>query len=148
LEAERLGEDHPLPCPRCGEKDGRKLDSGRLKTLAQHFCVWGSVYKLSYGAAPRIQFNDRRKTDMDLLGSLSVDVTVFEEALGTAFSFMNTRLWMVGEIEPLKALQCDEMRPAVIDRILSEYGAITLSDRDKFYRIRKKPESTVSKTPV
>ena len=140
LDAERLGEDDPSPCPRCGENDGLKLGPGGLATLAQHFFVWGSVHRLDYGAAPRIQFNDRRKTDMDMPGSLSADATVFEETLGIGFFLYGPRFWMVGEIEPLKALQCDATRSSVIDRILREYGSRTLSVQDKFYRLRKNPD--------
>ena len=120
--------------------DGRKLGADRLATLAQHFFVWGSVHRFDYGAAPRIQFNDRRKTDMDMPGSLSADASVFEDALGIGFFLYGPRFWMVGEIEPLKALQCDETRSAMIERILREYGSTTLTEQDKFYRIRKNPD--------
>ena len=37
LDAERLGEDDPSPCPNCEANDGRKLSPGRLATLAQDF---------------------------------------------------------------------------------------------------------------
>ena len=140
LDAEHLGEDTPLPCPRCQANDGRKLGADRLATLAQHFFVWGSVHRFDYGAAPRIQFNDRRKTDMDMPGALRSDAAVFENALGIGFFLYGPRFWMFGEVEPLKALQCDEKRSEVIDRILGEYRSRTLSVRDKFYRIRKNPD--------
>ena len=140
LDADRLGEDDASPCPRCEAIDGRKLGSDRLAILANDFFVWGSVHRLDYGAAPRIQFNDRRETDMDLPASLRSDVAVFEETLGIGFFLYGPRLWMLGEVEPLKALQCDETRPDAIDQILREYGSRTLSVGDKFYRIRKNPD--------
>ena len=135
-----MGEEDSSPCRRCARKDGRKLTSGLLTALAQDFFVWGSVPKLDYGAAPRIQFNDRGDTDIELPGSLSTDAAVFEDALCIGFFPYGPRLWMLGETEPLKALRRDETRPAVIDRILREYGSRSLTKRDKFYRIRKNPE--------
>ena len=140
LDAERLGEDDPSACPRCEENDGRKLGPERLATLAQHFFVWGSVHRFDYGAAPTIQFNDRRKTEMDMPGALRSDAAVFEDALGVGFFLYGPRFWMFGEVEPLKALQCVGTRSAVIDRILREYRSRTLSVQDKFYRIRKNPD--------
>ena len=140
LDAERLGEDDASRCPRCEANDGRKLGRGRLAMLAQHFFVWGSVHRVDYGAAPRIQFNDRRKTDMDMPDSLRSDASVFEDGLGIGFFLYGPRFWMLGEVEPLKALQYDGARSAVIDRILREFGPRTLSVQDKFYRIRKNPE--------
>ena len=139
LDAERLGEDDPSPCPNCEANDGRKLGPGRLATLAQDFFVWGSVHKLDYGAAPSIQCNDHRKTDMDMPGALRSDAAVFEDTPGIGFFLYGPRLWLLGDVKPLKALRCDETRAAVIDRILGEYGSRTLSVRDKFYRIRKNP---------
>ena len=115
------------------------LTPDRLAMLAAHFFVWGSVHRFDYGAAPEIQFNDRRKTDVELPGSLSADAAVFEDALGIGFFLYGPRFWMLGEIEPLKELRCDEARFAVIERILREYGSRTLTVRGKFYRIRKNP---------
>ena len=140
LDANRLGEEASSPCRRCARKDGRKLTSGVLTALAQDFFVWGSVLKLDYGAAPQIQFNDHGETDIDLPGSLGTDAAVFEDALGIGFFPYGPRLWMLGETEPLKALRCDEARPAVIERILREYGSRSLTKRDRFYRIRKNPD--------
>ena len=71
LDAEGIGEDDSSLCPRCATSESRKLTPDRLATLAQNFFVWGSVHRVDYGAAPQIQFNDRRKTDFDLPGSLS-----------------------------------------------------------------------------
>lgn len=70
---------------------------------------------------------------------MSADAAVFEDALGIGFFLYGPRSWMLGEIEPLKGLRCDEARFAVIERILREYGSRTLTVCDKFYRIRKNP---------
>ena len=46
---------------------------------------------------------------------------------------------MIGEIEPLKALQDPTPSSTVIGRILREYPARTLCPEETFYRIRKAP---------
>ena len=120
LDAERLGQDNSSICLRCAANDGRKLTSDRLATLAQNFFVWGSIHSFDYGAAPEIQFNDLRKTDLDLPDSLRADVAVFEDALGIGFFLYGPRFWMLGEIEPLKDLQREQARSEVIYRILRE----------------------------
>ncbi|MDE0264816.1 MAG: RES family NAD+ phosphorylase [Bryobacterales bacterium] len=140
LDAEHLGEDDHSLCPRCAASKGRKLTSHRLATLAQGFFVWGSLRRFDYGSAPRIQFNDRLKSDIELPGSLNADAAVFEDALGIGFFPYEPRSWMFGEVEPLEALQCYESRSAVIARILREYGSRTLTVQNKFYRIRKNPD--------
>ena len=141
LDADRLGEDDSSVCSRCAANDGRKLTTSRLATLAQHFFVWGSVHRLDYGAAPAIQFNDRRKTDIDLPGSLRADAAIFGDALRIGFFLYGPRVWMVGEIEPLKELQCEKTRSDVIHRVLREYGSRRLTARDKLYRVRKNPDN-------
>ena len=140
LDAERLGEEESSSCQRCAASDGRKLTRDQLAILADQFFVWGSVQRFEYGAAPKIQFNGYRKTDMDLAGSLSADAAVFEEVLEIGFFLYGPRFWMFGEVELLKALEYDETRSAVIERILREYESRTLTKRDKFYRIRKNPD--------
>lgn len=136
LDARRLGKENSSVCPRCKNKDGHKLTTQLLARLAQEFFVWGSVHKCSYGAAPRIQFNDRRETDIKLPRSLRTDVTIFEEELGIGFFYYGPRLWMVGEIEPLKELLEEATRSIIVDRIISEYDTKILTSRDYFYRVR------------
>lgn len=53
---------------------------------------------------------------------------------------------MVGEVEPLKALQVKSRRQFIIDRILKEYPTRIISKSDTFYRIRKNP--SVPTNPV
>jgi len=47
---------------------------------------------------------------------------------------------MVGEVEPLKAVQEPTSRASVIDRILTEYPTTLLRVAESFYRIRKDPK--------
>ena len=146
LDAERVGETDPSPCPRCSSVDGRKFTSAQLATLAERFFVWGSVLRCDYGAFPLVQFNHLRRTEIAMPRSLSSDVALFEAELGVGFFYYGPRLWMAGEIEPLKRLQREESRGEVIDRILREYGVTKLTNIDRFYRIRKcpKPASDVA----
>ena len=46
---------------------------------------------------------------------------------------------MVGEVEPLKALQQPTTRPEIIERILTEYPARELARDEIFYRLRLGP---------
>ncbi|MDA9509432.1 hypothetical protein XI09_33310 [Bradyrhizobium sp. CCBAU 11386] len=46
---------------------------------------------------------------------------------------------MVGEVEPLKALESEETRKGVLERILKEYPTKTLKPDNLFYRIRVAP---------
>lgn len=46
---------------------------------------------------------------------------------------------MIGEVEPLKALQEPTSRESVIDRILNAYPTTLLRVAESFYRIRKDP---------
>ena len=139
LDAERLGANNWSKCPRCMTTDGQKITSDLLLILADHFFVWGSEHRHKYGAAPVLQFNDLRKTDMAMPTWLSTDAALFEDVLGIGFFYYGPRLWMLGEIEPLKDLQEKKKRNDVIDRILREYGSTKLTQNDSFYRIRKAP---------
>ncbi|WP_434131705.1 RES family NAD+ phosphorylase [Methylocaldum sp. GT1BB] len=47
---------------------------------------------------------------------------------------------MVGEVEPLKALQEGHSRAAIIQRIINEYPLVELDESRLFYRIRKAPK--------
>ena len=139
LDAVRLGSTHASRCPRCGTTRSRKLTSDRLITLAQHFFVWGSVRRFDYGAAPAIQFNDTRETDIAMPGELDEDARVFEELLSVGFFAYEPRWWLFGEVEPLKRLRDETSRSREIERILREYRATTLGEENCFYRVRQNP---------
>lgn len=64
-----------------------------------------------------------------------------EQTLGVGFFHYGPRLWMVGEVEPLKALEDPASSAAIIERILQEYPGFILRPEDTFYRIRKAPSS-------
>ncbi len=59
---------------------------------------------------PRVQFNEHQHTSIDVAPWLAPDVRLFERLLGIGFFHYGPRLWMVGEVEPLKALQRPKSR--------------------------------------
>lgn len=140
LDAEQVGKDDLGPCPRCGATAGKKLSRDTLLELAFRFFVWGSLWRVDYGAAPLIQFNDRQRTSIEFPPWLHTDPSVFEEALGVGFFHYGPRLWMVGEVEPLKALQDERTRPELVSRILREYPVRKIGTGTILYRIRKDPK--------
>jgi hypothetical protein len=141
FDAERIGREVPGACPNCGEDGFKKLPLAGLEALAHRFFVWGSLWRTRYGAAPLIQFNEHQKTSIDIAPWLASDVQLFERVLGVGFFHYGPRLWMVGEVEPLKALQSKKGRQVIIDRILAEYPTRTLQASEFFYRIRVNPSA-------
>lgn len=139
LDSFRLGVEDDTVCPNCSSRDGRKLDKKLVETLAHRFFVWGTLHRTSYGGAPVIQFNEHQTTSISVSSWLQSDVRLFESAIGVGFFHYGPQLWMVGEIEPLKALEQPDDRGVVIKRILSEYPVRTLSNGDLFYRLRIDP---------
>jgi len=139
LDAQEIGADDSTPCPRCGSSDGKKLSKRGLLELALRFFVWGSLWRVDYGAAPLIQFNDKQRTSVEFPPWLKADPAIFEEVLGIGFFHYGPRLWMVGEVEPLKALQSEETRPEILDRLLLEYPLCTIGEGTILYRVRKDP---------
>jgi hypothetical protein len=139
LDAERIGIVDPGLCQNCGSTEGKKLPEDGLRALAHRFFVWGSLWRCKYGATPLIQFNQSQETCIDVSPWLAPDVKLFERLLGVGFFHYGPRLWMIGEVEPLKALQKSRTRRSVIDRILNEYPTTTLSKDQTFYRIRVAP---------
>lgn len=141
LDAEQLGESSTQACPNCKSVEGKKLDKDRLEALAYRFFVWGSFWRTEYGGAPLIQFNEHQKTSITPPPWLQSDVALFEKTLGVGFFHYGPRLWMVGEVEPLKALEAEATRSSIIDRILNEYPTREIESNQNFYRIRKDPKS-------
>jgi hypothetical protein len=124
-------------CPNCGRSEGRKLDLTHTSQLAWQFFTWGSTHRMDYGGAPQIVSNDRRESDIALASWSGNDLRLFEEKLGLGFFLYGPRLWMVGEVYPLKALQTEEGRSMVVERILAEYPKIDFRLGEKLYRLRK-----------
>jgi hypothetical protein len=121
LDAEQLGIADLAACPNCGATKGRKLNSDCLARLTHRFFVWGSQLHCEYGAAPQIQFNQGQKTSITMPSWLEADVRLIERALCVSFFHCGPRLCMIGEFEPLKALQDPISSPIIIERVLREY---------------------------
>lgn len=141
LDAKNIGTSNEDECPTCLKDGGRKLSSAQLEHLAHRFFVWGSLHRCDYGAAPVVQFNEHQKTTIDVSPWLKDDIKIFEKALGIGFFHYGPRLWMVGEVEPLKDLQNTETMNSVVDRIINEYPTKTIDKHEIFYRIRKTPNN-------
>ena len=145
-DAEQLGleKERKNPCPNCEKTNHKKLTKVLLHRLAYRFFVWGSLHKQAYGAAPRIQFNQKSNTSihtsMNVSSRLTDDIKLFERMLGIGFFDYGPRFWMIGQnIVPLDELQDKQKRNDIIKRILHEYPEKTLEDLIGLYRIRKSP---------
>lgn len=85
LLAERIGVKNSSKCPNCSSSVGIKINPQEIETLAYRFFVVGSILKLDYGGAPRIQFNKDQKTSIVLSDFLQEDIKLFEKTLGIGF---------------------------------------------------------------
>lgn len=140
IDARKIGAYNGKPCRNCNKKDGAKLTVKSIIHLAHRFFVKGTSWKVEYGAAPLIQFNDLQKTSINFKEPLKSDVVLIENNAKIGFFDYGPRLWMLGHIEPLKKLQTKKYRKEVIDRIVKEYPVLTLTEETKFYRLRKNPD--------
>jgi hypothetical protein len=116
-----------------------KLSRKSVAMLVQQFFVWGTIQRLKYGASPAVQFNKHQPTSIDVAPWLEPDLRLIERTFQVGFFHYGPRLWMVGEVEPLKALQQSNTRAEVISRILNEYPERILDTDECFYRLRKAP---------
>lgn len=136
LNAFKIGIESLEVCPHCNKTDGRKLALNMIERLSYEFFVKGSLSKVKYGAAPVIQFNNKQVTNIDVSADLKSDINLIEKALKVGFFYYGPRMWMVGEIEPLKALQ-DEVRfPEISKKIIQVYPVVIFTPQDHFYRLR------------
>jgi hypothetical protein len=140
LDADRIGATDNSACPNCGSATGKKLDKQLIEALAHRFFVWGTLRRGNYGAAPVVQFNEHQSTSISTSPWFEQDIRLIEPTIGVGFFYYGPRLWMIGEVEPLKALQQPASRAAIIERILSEYPTTFLRAGENFYRIRKDPK--------
>jgi hypothetical protein len=140
LDAERIGDEEESACPNCGKTSGRKLTADKAIALAHRFFVWGTLHRCEYGAAPVVQFNEHQKTNIKSSPWYKKDIELIGTTLGIGFFYYGPRLWMVGEVEPLKALQERQARSAIIQRIITEYPEAYLDETQLFFRIRKAPK--------
>lgn len=142
IDAAKHGVEQNAPCPNCKSEDGRKLTKNDIQGLAWRFFVSGTTVRLNYGAAPVIQFNHQHYGQSDISPSpwLKNDIHLLEETARIGFFHYGPRLWMVGEVEPLKALQDLATRRSIIDRVLKEYPERTIARGTRFYRLRVNPQ--------
>jgi hypothetical protein len=105
FDAHSIGVKQEGPRPHCRSTDGRKLDKSHLLALADTFFVRGSLIRPEYGDAPILQFNEhhRGKTNINVDERLRRDAELIGNAAGIGFFHYGPRLWMLGEVEPLKA---------------------------------------------
>src|SRR6266568_3459777 len=126
-------------CPNCGSIAGHKLDRLALNSLVYEFFAVGTIHRCEYGAAPQLAFNEVQTTSINFPQWLASDLKLIEKSLGIGFFYYGPRLWMIGEVEPLKALQDEATRNSIVTRILSEYPKAKISAKETFYRLRKDP---------
>jgi hypothetical protein len=141
MDAEASGIVNALPCPNCGSRTGKRLTKHLIDYLIFRFFVRGSVARNRYGAAPLLQFNTHhfRKSDYHPPKWLQRDLDLLSEAGGVGVFHYGPRFWMLGEVEPLKALQDPAKRAAVISRIIAEYPSIHWREEEAFFRVRVNP---------
>ncbi len=139
LDAERFGQKRSAVCPNCKGIGYGQLTRDQLLSLSHRFFVWGSIQRASYGAAPLVQFNEMQSTCIEVEPWLKPDISLLQRLLGIGFFYYGPRLWMVGEVEPLKALQRKKQRASILDRILKEYPERSIGPMDTFFRVRVNP---------
>lgn len=142
LDAYKLGIEKATFCPNCGTKEGNKLTKDLLLKLTYRFFVKGTIQRLRYGGAPIIQFNEHQYQNSDINPSnwLKEDVKLIEKTLEIGFFHYGPRLWMVGEVYPLKSLQKESERDEIIKQIIKKYPERNFSKSRLFYRLRKDPD--------
>lgn len=140
LEVARRGEATDAPCPDCGKCTGRKVNTASLHGALRSFINWGSIHRTRFGGAPTLAFNTKQATAVNVPPWFQSDLALLERLLGIGIFAYGPRLWMVGENEPLKEMQVEEKRDAILQRILKEYPVKTLSPDDIFFRVRVNPK--------
>ena len=98
------------------------------------------MVRLDYGGAPVIQVNQAHATDIDMSPWFEKDLRLLERVGGFRFFYFGPRTWMVGEVEPLKALEDPDSRAAILERIVTEYPTTILKTGTRFYRVRRSPK--------
>ena len=139
LDAELIGREIDSLCPNCDQRGFKKLPQAGVEALAHRYFVWGSLQRAKYGAAPLVQFNREQKTSINVVPWLRLDLQLIEQLLGVGFFHYGPRLWMIGEVEPLKALQKKSRRGEIIQKVLSEYPTRMIDVSESFYRLRVSP---------
>ena len=143
LEAFSLGNNNGDLCPNCSSTLGAKLSKSDLEGLSHIFFVSGSRIRSDYGGANAIQFNEHHNGigDIEFPPELAKDAQLIATLTEIGFFYYGPRLWMIGEIEPLKLLQIPEERDAVINSIIETYPIAILKKGTTFYRLRINPNN-------
>lgn len=141
IDAYKLGNESQEECPNCSTSGGSKLTKDLIKGLAWRFFVSGTTIRCDYGAAPVIQTNEYHYGKSDISPSvwLKKDIKLIEDAAQIGFFHYGPRLWMIGEVEPLKDLQNECKRDGIIERVIHEYPEKIVPIGTKFYRLRINP---------
>ncbi len=134
------------PCPNCKSTIGKKLNRDLIDKLMHQFFVIGTIHKTEFGGAPIIQCNDyhKNKTDIKISDWLKDDLQLLENFGTMGLFYYGPRLWMVGEIEPLKDLLDESKREKIIENILEKYPSRIIDSSNHFYRVRIDPNSPES----
>jgi len=142
LTAFNIGIDNNSLCPQCKTENGRKLNKELVKKLAHRFFVRGTVYRTCFGGAPVIRFNEQqyKNSSIDVPKWIENDIKLIEDTIKEGFFYYGPKLWMVGEVEPLKELESKSERQEIINRILKEYPTRIFSKKEIIYRLRKEPK--------
>jgi len=142
LTAFNIGIDKKGLCPQCKTENGRKLNKELVIKLAYRFFVRGTVHRTYFGDAPMIQFNEQQYKNSSIYVPkwLKDDIKLIEDTIKMGFFYYGPRLWMVGEIEPLKKLENKSEKYKIINRILKEYPTRIFSKKKIIYRLRKEPK--------
>lgn len=141
-DASRIGERIDKECPNCKSSNGYKLSFANLQRLCYIFFVRGTIHKVEFGGSPILQFNEQHfsESDVHFSSQLKEDAALIEKKAKIGLFYYGPRLWMVGEIEPLKSLQSKIQRTEIIQRILKIYPVFQIATQDYFYRLRLNPK--------
>lgn len=142
IDAHKIGVEQEGKCPNCKKSDGHKLTKSQVEQIAWRFFVSGTTFRTKYGGAPIIQCNEHHfgKSDISPSPWLKDDIKLIENITRLGFFHYGPRLWMVGEVEPLKDLQDPTKRSQIIARVLAEYPEKTIPKGTAFYRLRVDPK--------
>ena len=144
LVSERLGIGMNAPCPNCGSVEGIKLDLLASKLVIQKFFNTGTMRRTTYGGAPALVSNSQHPTNIKLAPWSGRDLDLLSEKTGWGIFEYGPRMWMIGEVEPLKRLIAKDTRKQEIERIVSEYPIREIGPDDHFYRMRRNVQNAAS----
>jgi len=142
INAYHIGLTDEKNCPNCNSAKGRKLNRQLIDKLTYQFFVIGTIHKTDFGGAPIVQSNEQHKdkTDIEVSVWLKADLKILTKFGTMGLFYYGPRLWMIGEIEPLKSLLNKKERKEIIKNILEKYPSKTINSDNYFYRVRVNPK--------